>query len=455
MKKLLSIVLCAVMLLSLATGVMAQDVTTQKMVITVDYVNVFVNGQQVWMHNFVHEGTTYIGLRDAGNAFGYDVQWDDATRTATFTYGMPMSPVTEIPPVEYYVTEINALVDFANIVVDGIAVQVRNFVHNGTTYVALRDLGSMFNYNIGWDEAVRAATLNKITIDYSKVSGKVNDTVIPEYLIKVEGQNAITSASTIEEVHSAIEQTALLYTYIQECKDKYNLALTAEEKSALTSEFDKIVEEEFGGKEILEIVLAQSGITYDEYSSYYNAVSEFDLIYLKLLEKIGTDPEIASADKEEALKYYNENIDAFKLPTVRVKHILIPTVDTATGTPLSDKDKAAAKAKAGAIYNQATRKNANFESFISQNNNDPGMPSEGYYVYEGSGMVKEFEEAALKLKVNQISPVTETSYGYHIIKAYETFDAIPFDLLYRFDANTYVTNNLTAWTSKANIQFTW
>ena len=254
MKKLLSIILCAVMLISAFTAT-AADYTTQKMVITVDYVNIFVNGQQVGMKNFVHEGTTYIGLRDAGNAFGYDVQWDNDTRVATFTYGVPMTPVTEIPDVEYYVTEIDALVDYANIVVDGISVQVRNFVNNGTTYVSLRDLGNMFNYNVGWDEATRSATLNKITIDYSKISGKINDITIPEYLIKVEGQNAITSAASIEDVHKAIEQTALLYAYIEECKAKYNLSLTEEDKTLLQKDFDEIVKTQFGGKEILEIVL--------------------------------------------------------------------------------------------------------------------------------------------------------------------------------------------------------
>ncbi|MBO5099246.1 MAG: peptidylprolyl isomerase [Clostridia bacterium] len=454
MKKLLSIILCAVMLISAFTAT-AADYTTQKMVITVDYVNIFVNGQQVWMHNFVHEGTTYIGLRDAGNAFGYDVQWDNDTRTATFTYGVPMAPVTEIPDVEYYVTEIDALVDYANIVVDGISVQVRNFVNNGTTYVSLRDLGNMFNYNVGWDEATRSASLNKITIDYSKISGKINDITIPEYLIKVEGQNAITSAASIEDVHKAIEQTALLYAYIEECKAKYNLSLTEEDNTLLQKDFDEIVKTQFGGKEILEIVLAQNGITYDEYYSYFKTISEFDSIYYKLIEKINSNTEIIAADKAEALKYYNENIETFKLPTVRVKHILIPTVDQITGTPLSDKEKSDAKAKANAIYSQVTKRNANFESYISQNNNDPGMPEEGYYIYQGSGMVEEFETASLKLKANQISPVTETSYGYHIIKAYETFDTIPFDALYGFDANAYVSNDLSLWTSKANIQFTW
>lgn len=454
MKKLLSIVLCAVMLLSAFTAI-AADYKTQSMVITVDYVNIFVNGQQVWMHNFVHEGTTYIGLRDAGKAFGYDVQWDDGTRTANFTYGIPMAPITEIPDTQYYITEINALVNYANIVIDGMSVQVRNFVSNGTTYVALRDLGSMFNYNVSWDETTRSAKLDKITIDYSKITGKINDIAIPAYLIKVEGQNSISSAASIEDVHKSIEQTSLIYAYVEEAKSKYGIDLTAQEKTAIEKSFEETVKTQFGGKEILEIVLAQSNLTYDEYKSYFNTVSSFDIIYLKILEKINTNKAIIEADRKQALKHYNENKSSFNLPTVRVKHILIPTVNLTTGEALSEKEKEEAKTKANTLHSNVTKRTANFESLIAQNNNDPGMPSEGYYIFEGSGMVKEFEEASLKLKANQVSPVIETSYGYHIIKAYETFDSIPFNALYKFDADTYISNELALWTTKANISFTW
>lgn len=455
MKKVLSIILCIAMMFSLTAIASAEDYSTQKMVITVDYVNIYVNGQQVWMHNFVHEGTTYIGLRDAGNAFGYDVNWDNDTRTASFTYGIPAAPVTEIPKTEYYVTEIDALVDYAKIVIDDISVQVRNFVNNGTTYVALRDLGTMFNYNVAWDEATRTASLDKLTLDYSKISGKINDISIPDYLIKVEGQNAINSATSIEEVHQAIEQTALIYAYVEENKTKYNVSVNEAELSAFKSEFDEIVNTQFGGKEILEIVLSQNNLTYDEYFAYFKTINEFDILIYKILTKIENDPAIIEADKAAALKYYEENKATFELPTVRVKHILIPSVNLETGEALSDKDKASAKSKASSIYNQVTKRNANFESYISQNNNDPGMPENGYYIYENSGMVKEFEEASLKLKKNQISPVIETNYGYHIIKAYETYDSIPFDALYNFDGQTYISNDIASWTSKANIQFNW
>ena len=455
MKKLLCLFLCIMILTSLVTVASANTDTTKKMTITVDYVNIVLNNQKVWMHNFVHEGTTYIGLRDAGNAFGYEVSWDGTTKTASFKSGAAPKLTTDIPNTEYYVTEIAALVDYANIVIDGIPVQVRNFVYSGTTYVALRDLGTIFDYKVDWDEKSRTASLNKLTLDLENVVGTIDGIEIPEYLIKVEGNSALSSASSIEDVKSAVFEASLIYAFIEKQKDIYDIDLSDEQKNSISKSFDEIVKNEFGGKEILEIVLKQENISYDEYKKYYETVAAYDLIYPALVELITKDKKIVSADKEAALKYYNQNIASFTTPTVRVKHILLPTINTTTGEPLSDKDKAAAKSLASTIYNQLKKTPHNFESYISKYNNDPGMPDAGYLIYKGSGMVIEFEEASLNLSKNQISPIIETSYGYHIIKAIDTYDKIPFEDLYQFNGEDYITNLFANWSSSVKYNFNW
>ena len=453
MKKLLSLILCVAMLTSIVTSVSANTYTTQQMTITVDYVNIYVNGQQVWMHNFVHEGTTYIGLRDAGNAFGYEVSWDDATKTASFKSGAQANPVTEIPTTEYYFATIDALVNYANIVINDIPVEVKNFIYSGSTYVALRDLGTLFNYNIGWDGETRTATLDNANFDFSNVSGTVNGIEIPAYLIKIEGKNAESTAE--EAIKQTVEQGAVIYAFVETYKDTYGIDVTAEEYAEIEASFNNVIQQEFGGKEIFEIVLAQENITYDEYKAYYTTVASYDVIYAKLVDIISNDEKLVKENEESAKAYYKENLSSFTSPTVRVKHILIPTIDLNTGAPLSDKEKADAKTKASTIYNNVKKNPNNFDSYIAQNNNDPGMPESGYYIYEGSGMVAEFEEASLKLSKNQISPITETSYGYHIIKAIETYKEIPFEALYTFDPTTYINDVINQWYATAVINFKW
>lgn len=63
------------------------------------------------------------------------------------------------------------------------------------------------------------------------------------------------------------------------------------------------------------------------------------------------------------------------------------------------------------------KKGAEFDSLMIQYTEDPGIESnpQGYVFAEGE-MISEFETATKRLKVDQISNVVESVYGYHIIK---------------------------------------
>lgn len=61
---------------------------------------------------------------------------------------------------------------------------------------------------------------------------------------------------------------------------------------------------------------------------------------------------------------------------------------------------------------------ANFAQIAGQTNDDPTAKSRGgdLGIFPRGAMVKEFEQAVLGLQPGQISPVVETSFGYHIIR---------------------------------------
>ena len=123
---------------------------------------------------------------------------------------------------------------------------------------------------------------------------------------------------------------------------------------------------------------------------------------------------INPSDKEIE-DYYNRNKGTtFTHPfQARARHILISVQAGAT-----DKEKAAAKAKAEGILAQVTAHPKEFASLAAQYSDDPGTKDNaGDLGYFGRGqMVKPFEDAVFKLKPGQFTMV-ESQFGYHVIQA--------------------------------------
>lgn len=92
---------------------------------------------------------------------------------------------------------------------------------------------------------------------------------------------------------------------------------------------------------------------------------------------------------------------------VRAKHILIPF----------ENDEEKAKTEANRIYDELI-KGADFETFAKTFSKDPGSAANGGDLgwFAKGRMVKEFEEACFKGKVNEIQKPVRTTYGFHIIK---------------------------------------
>ena len=102
-----------------------------------------------------------------------------------------------------------------------------------------------------------------------------------------------------------------------------------------------------------------------------------------------------------------------------VKHILIKTTDDTNSaqsaeTPAPTEDPAAKLQTAQQVLERA-KNGEDFDSLMDEFNEDTGESKDGYTFMTGE-MVPEFETAAFALKMNEISDIVTSSYGYHIIK---------------------------------------
>lgn len=217
-----------------------------------------------------------------------------------------------------------------------------------------------------------------------------------------EGKTALEYAKE-RALQSAIEDCI-----VTERALKDGISLTADDVKAIKQLKDSWIsyygsEEKFNEKE-----LKANGITSEQFDYMMKAV------YYKnhLIEKY-TD-----ASDEKTRQFYDNNI-------VKVKHILILTIDPDTGKKLPDDEVAAAKNEAEKLLDMATS-NSNFDALVAEYTDDRDSfyyIGEGFSLNadgtEGTGMVPDFENAAFALGVGEVSGIVESEYGYHIIKRYE------------------------------------
>ena len=117
--------------------------------------------------------------------------------------------------------------------------------------------------------------------------------------------------------------------------------------------------------------------------------------------------------------YYTNHPADFEQPEkAHVRHILLMTIDPATRTPLSTNTVAAKRKQIDDLLKQV-KAGGDFAALAKQYSEDPGSKSNGGELPEFSRgeMVPEFEAAAFALAKDQVSDVTTTAYGFHIIQA--------------------------------------
>jgi len=121
---------------------------------------------------------------------------------------------------------------------------------------------------------------------------------------------------------------------------------------------------------------------------------------------------ISPVTEEEKKQEYAANKDKLNVPDeVKASHILIKAGEKAT-----PEEKEKAKGKIEALRTRAMS-GEDFAKLAKENSEDGSASNGGDLGYFRKGdMVKPFEDAAFGMEKDQISPVVETQFGYHVIK---------------------------------------
>jgi parvulin-like peptidyl-prolyl isomerase len=153
-------------------------------------------------------------------------------------------------------------------------------------------------------------------------------------------------------------------------------------------------------------IIDHTTLTDGEIETYY----KMEYRKAKVLHLLIIPKKLVPAD--EVKQYYEKNIEDFmRKGKLKVRHILVSVKENAT-----PQEEGEAKAKITDIYNQL-KDGADFAELAIKYSDCPSGKKGGLLDYFGEGeMVPEFEKAAYKLEIGEMSPVVRTKFGYHVIK---------------------------------------
>lgn len=174
-----------------------------------------------------------------------------------------------------------------------------------------------------------------------------------------------------------------------------------------------------GGRDKYQIALKRAGITKDKHTQELEK---------KLLTKAFIQREIAlkaTTSEQDAKRYYKNNFKKFRRPEARrIRHILIAVKPSADGAERQSKE---------ALAHQILKRIKDGEDMAvlaGKYSNDKYRIKGGDYGLVHVGRLNpELEKEVFKLKLNEISTVIKTIYGFHIarVEGIKSPEQVPFE----------------------------
>ncbi len=192
--------------------------------------------------------------------------------------------------------------------------------------------------------------------------------------------------------------------------DKLKIGVTKDELNDKLNEYMKRLPKNTD----LDAMLKQAGVERKE----LNDNIRFNIQFQKLVA-LKTKDQPTPTDSE-IKKYFETNSRRFNIPAqVHARHILIKTDPQDNETIKKEKKDKITKLR------EKLLQGADFAELAKDNSDCPSGKTQGgdLGTFPRGRMVKAFEDAAFSQKVNEIGPVIETRFGFHVIQVLEKNEA--------------------------------
>ena len=169
---------------------------------------------------------------------------------------------------------------------------------------------------------------------------------------------------------------------------------------------------QFGGEEQFQAALVESGMTMEDLRNMLANDIRTRMLMREYVAKVSRERKRPPVSTTDIQKFFDENKAQFgtRPATISFTQIVI--------TPkASDSARATARAKLEEAMKEI-RAGADFATVARKYTEEPGGKERGGDLgwFRSGAMVREFDQMAFALRPGEVSPIIETSFGFHIIK---------------------------------------
>lgn len=332
------------------------------------------------------------------------------------------------------IKDIDVSLNSVKLNVNGSPITGDNILYNGRTYVPLRIISEILSKEVLWNADTNTADIN----DNYSVIFVSDEEELDIYKSIIKAENKETDEETItEKAKTQMKFDRKVVSFASSLGIKPDKTFEDEYKNYISS-IKSQLSQTGNVEEAFKMLMDSMG--YSEKS--IKRIFEIDYLNEKLLEKFYDE---LKPSKEEVHSYYESNKELFRKDGLRVKHILLYTIDD-YGNPLDEETIKNKESLITSLYEKA-KKGEDFDSLMKEYSEDEtiGDYPDGYTLTEGM-MDPDFEKAAYSIEnAGDVCKPFLSKYGYHIIKLEEKipYYSIEDEGVYSFIEQNLCKTNLT------------
>ena len=242
----------------------------------------------------------------------------------------------------------------------------------------------------------------------NKVVAQVGDNIILLSDIENQKLQAVQAGvETTREMECAILEELMMGELLVNQAKLDSLVVSDEQVDAEMENRLRIIESKIGSRQKLEEFY---GKTINQIKEEFREQIKDKILAQEMQQKIVADVTVTPKEVAEFFK----SLPKDSIPYINMKLSFQQIVNYPS---ITKADKLRAFNELKEIRESIVVGGKSFETQARINSDDPGSAPQGGKIEASRGMmVPQFEAAAFKLKVGEISEIIETTYGYHIIK---------------------------------------